>query len=102
MTVKHAVVRTALLAVALAAPATALAQQPAKAGPPACGLRAIPMAVGNYWVYKLAAGTDQVTTRALRVDPRASERFPEDVLELQGYLSDESLVPTINAIQLRP
>jgi luciferase family oxidoreductase group 1 len=45
-----------------------------------------------------APGTDQVTTRALRVDPRASERFPEDVLELQGYLSDESLVPTINAI----
>jgi len=45
-----------------------------------------------------APGTDQVTSRALRVDPRASERFPDDVLELQGYLSDESLVPTINAI----
>ena len=45
-----------------------------------------------------APGSDQVTTRALRVDPRASERFPEDVLELQGYLSDESLVPTIDAI----
>lgn len=45
-----------------------------------------------------APGTDQVTMRALRVDPRASDRFPDDVLELQGYLSDESLVPTINAI----
>lgn len=44
-----------------------------------------------------APGTDQVTSRALRVDPRASEHFPDDVLELQGYLSDESLVPTINA-----
>lgn len=45
-----------------------------------------------------APGTDQVTSRALRVDPRASDAFPNDVLELQGYLSDESLVPTINAI----
>ncbi|MFC7492191.1 MULTISPECIES: LLM class flavin-dependent oxidoreductase [unclassified Knoellia] len=45
-----------------------------------------------------APGTDQVTSRALRVDPRASDHFPDDVLELQGYLSDESLVPTINAI----
>ncbi|WP_245889356.1 LLM class flavin-dependent oxidoreductase [Knoellia remsis] len=45
-----------------------------------------------------APGTDQTTMRALRVDPRASDRFPEDVLELQGYLSDESLVPSINAI----
>ena len=45
-----------------------------------------------------APGTDQVTMRALRVDPRASDRFPDDVLELQGYLSDESLVPTINAV----
>ena len=45
-----------------------------------------------------APGTDQVTSRALRVDPRASDRFPDDVLELQGYLSDESLVPTIKAI----
>ena len=44
-----------------------------------------------------APGTDQVTSRALRVDPRASEHFPDDVLELQGYLSDESLVPTIHA-----
>ncbi|WP_035902951.1 LLM class flavin-dependent oxidoreductase [Knoellia subterranea] len=45
-----------------------------------------------------APGTDQVTMRALRVDPRASDRFEQDVLELQGYLSDESIVPTINAI----
>ena len=45
-----------------------------------------------------APGTDQVTMRALRADPRASDRFPDDVLELQGYLADESLVPTIHAI----
>lgn len=44
-----------------------------------------------------APGTDQVTSRALRVDPRASDGFPDDVLELQGYLADESLVPTIHA-----
>ncbi|MEZ5341519.1 MAG: MsnO8 family LLM class oxidoreductase [Acidimicrobiales bacterium] len=40
-----------------------------------------------------APGSDQLTMRAMRVDPRTAERFPEDVRELQGYLSDESLVP---------
>ncbi|MCE1178116.1 MAG: LLM class flavin-dependent oxidoreductase [Micrococcales bacterium] len=44
-----------------------------------------------------APGTDQVTLRALRRDPRAADQFPSDVQELQGYLSDETLVPTINA-----
>ena len=33
-----------------------------------------------------APGTDQVTLRALRRPPAASERFPEDVLELQAFL----------------
>jgi luciferase family oxidoreductase group 1 len=45
-----------------------------------------------------APGTDQVTWRALRRDPMASDRFPEDVVELQGLLSDESPLPTIHAI----
>ena len=33
-----------------------------------------------------APGTDQRTLRALRRDPAASERFPQDVLELQALL----------------
>jgi luciferase family oxidoreductase group 1 len=44
-----------------------------------------------------APGTDQVTVRALRRDPMAADTFPQDVLELQGYLSDETLVPNVNA-----
>ena len=45
-----------------------------------------------------APGTDQRTLRALRRDPRASDHFPEDIRELQGYLSDASLIPGIDAI----
>ncbi len=44
-----------------------------------------------------APGTDQVTLRALRRDPMAADSFPQDVLELQGYLADETRVPTIHA-----
>lgn len=44
-----------------------------------------------------APGTDQRTVLALRRDPAASDRFPDDILELQGYLSDESLIPGIVA-----
>lgn len=44
-----------------------------------------------------APGTDQRTVLALRRDPRASDRFPQDVQELQGYLGEESLVPGITA-----
>lgn len=44
-----------------------------------------------------APGTDQVTFRALRRDPRAAEYFAEDVLELQGYLSGQSRVPGVMA-----
>jgi len=44
-----------------------------------------------------APGTDQVTVRALRRDPRASETFPQDVLELQAFLADESRVPGVEA-----
>ena len=35
-----------------------------------------------------APGTDQMTLRALRVDPQEAERFPDDVLELQAFLAD--------------
>jgi luciferase family oxidoreductase group 1 len=45
-----------------------------------------------------APGTDQRTWTALRRDIRASERFPEDVVELQGYLRGEPTVPGITAI----
>ena len=44
-----------------------------------------------------APGTDQVTVRALRRDPRAAESFPQDVVELQGFLGDETVVPGVNA-----
>ncbi|MFA5883412.1 MAG: LLM class flavin-dependent oxidoreductase [Acidimicrobiia bacterium] len=44
-----------------------------------------------------APGTDQVTVRALRRDPRAAETFPQDVVELQAFLSDESRVPGVEA-----
>ncbi len=44
-----------------------------------------------------APGTDQTTLRALRRDPRASDDFPHDIRELQGYLAGESLVPGVQA-----
>ena len=44
-----------------------------------------------------APGSDQVTFRALRRDMAASEAFPSDVLELQGYLAGESRVPGVAA-----
>jgi luciferase family oxidoreductase group 1 len=44
-----------------------------------------------------APGTDPVTTRALRRDPSSADTFPEDVLELQGYLTDRTRVPGVNA-----
>src|SRR5690606_7521441 len=33
-----------------------------------------------------APGTDQMTLRALRRDPSSSDRFPQDVQELQAWL----------------
>ena len=46
-----------------------------------------------------APGTDQQTLgRALRRDPRAAENFPQDVLELQAWLSDESPLPGVTAL----
>lgn len=44
-----------------------------------------------------APGTDRRTFRALRRDLAAAERFPEDVLELQGYLTGSSRVPGVTA-----
>jgi len=45
-----------------------------------------------------APGTDQRTWRALRRDPSAAESFPQDVLELQGYLSGQSRIPGVEAM----
>ncbi|MGB7878322.1 MAG: LLM class flavin-dependent oxidoreductase [Ilumatobacteraceae bacterium] len=45
-----------------------------------------------------APGSDQNTMRAMRRDARSSDRFPEDVLELQGYLRGESRIPGVVAV----
>jgi luciferase family oxidoreductase group 1 len=45
-----------------------------------------------------APGTDQITMRALRRDPRSSDAFPQDVLELQGYLGEQSRIPGVEAV----
>ena len=45
-----------------------------------------------------APGTDQRTSRALRVDPQASEHFPQDVLELQALLGPLQEGQTIQAV----
>lgn len=37
-----------------------------------------------------APGTDQVTSQALRRGAMNADRFPEDVIELMGYLGDET------------
>ncbi|MFL6113459.1 MAG: LLM class flavin-dependent oxidoreductase [Catenulispora sp.] len=44
-----------------------------------------------------APGTDQATLRALRRSPLAADTFPQDVLELQGYLSGETRIPGVRA-----
>ncbi|MGY1838902.1 MULTISPECIES: LLM class flavin-dependent oxidoreductase [unclassified Modestobacter] len=45
-----------------------------------------------------APGSDQNTMYALRRDPNSAETFPQDVLELQGYLTGNSRVPGVDAI----
>jgi luciferase family oxidoreductase group 1 len=45
-----------------------------------------------------APGSDQNTMRALRRDPTAADTFPQDVLELQGYLNGESRIPGVDAV----
>jgi luciferase family oxidoreductase group 1 len=44
-----------------------------------------------------APGGDQKTMRALRRGPTASDTFPQDVLELQGYLTGRSRIPGVDA-----
>jgi luciferase family oxidoreductase group 1 len=44
-----------------------------------------------------APGSDQETMYALRRYATAADRFPEDVLELQGYLTGNSQVPGVEA-----
>ncbi len=45
-----------------------------------------------------APGSDQNTMRALRRDASASDTFPQDVMELQGYLSGETRIPHVHAV----
>jgi luciferase family oxidoreductase group 1 len=45
-----------------------------------------------------APGSDQNTMYALRRDGASSDRFPDDVLELQGYLTGETRVRGVHAI----
>jgi len=44
-----------------------------------------------------APGSDQNTMRALRRGPSSADTFPQDVLELQGYLTGNSLIPGVRA-----
>ena len=44
-----------------------------------------------------APGSDQNTMRALRRSPQSADSFPQDVLELQGYLSGETRIPGVRA-----
>src|SRR4051794_18950333 len=45
-----------------------------------------------------APGSDQNTMRALRRDAMSANNFPQDVLELQGYLTGQSRIPGVEAI----
>ena len=44
-----------------------------------------------------APGSDQNTMRALRRTAQSADSFPQDVLELQGYLSGRTRVPGVRA-----
>jgi luciferase family oxidoreductase group 1 len=45
-----------------------------------------------------APGSDQNTMYALRRNPSSADTFPQDVLELQGYLTGNTLVPGVDAV----
>lgn len=45
-----------------------------------------------------APGSDQNTMYALRRDPGSAESFPQDVVELRGYLAGQSVVPGVDAV----
>jgi luciferase family oxidoreductase group 1 len=44
-----------------------------------------------------APGSDQMTMRALRRTPESADHFPQDVLELQGYLTGNTRVAGVEA-----
>lgn len=44
-----------------------------------------------------APGTDQRTLQALRRSPQSADSFPQDVKELQGYLTGNSRIPGVAA-----
>ncbi|HZP53285.1 LLM class flavin-dependent oxidoreductase [Actinocrinis sp.] len=44
-----------------------------------------------------APGSDRTTMRALRRTDESADAFPQDVLELQGYLAGETRVPGVRA-----
>jgi luciferase family oxidoreductase group 1 len=44
-----------------------------------------------------APGTDQAAMRALRRYEASADRFPEDILELQGYFAGEPVMPGVEA-----
>jgi luciferase family oxidoreductase group 1 len=45
-----------------------------------------------------APGSDQNTAHALRRDAMAADTFPQDVQELQGFLTGETLIPDVHAV----
>jgi luciferase family oxidoreductase group 1 len=45
-----------------------------------------------------APGSDQNTMLALRRDPQSADTFPQDVLELQGYLTGRTRIPGVDAV----
>ena len=45
-----------------------------------------------------APGSDQNTMFALRRDPQSADTFPQDVLELQGYLTGNTRVAGVDAV----
>lgn len=45
-----------------------------------------------------APGSDQATMRAMRRDHTSSDTFPDDVLEVKGYLDGASRVPGVAAV----
>ncbi len=45
-----------------------------------------------------APGSDQNTMFALRRDPQSADTFPQDVLELQGYLTGNTRVEGVDAV----
>jgi luciferase family oxidoreductase group 1 len=49
-----------------------------------------------------APGSDQTTMRAMRRNPMSADTFPDDVLELQGYLTGRSRVPGVQAVPRAP